>query len=388
MANTVHRDRVLTALEHREPDRVPKDMGGGSPTAIHFKAYARLLKYLGLPDEPEATSGTFGPLRSQVVAPSEKVAQLLDLDVRGIGPGKRDVGESVVLDENTYRDEWGTLWAKPPTGGHFINVKGPFQTGTPTLADLDRHPWPNPNDPGLVRGLREKALKLRTETGCAICLTTPDAILAPCQRVRGFAEFMGDMLDNPAFAEGLIEHITVVNVGRMEALVKAVGDIVDIVMFPDDLGFQTQLQLSPSLYRKLVKPRHRRLIDAIKRHSKAKVYIHTDGSVYGLLRDLIEIGVEILNPVQVSAKDMDSQRLKREFGNNLCFWGAIDTQHVLPHGTPADVEEEVRLRISHLAPGGGYVVASVHNIQAEVPPENVVAMFRAVDKYGKYPLKV
>ncbi len=164
-------------------------------------------------------------------------------------------------------------------------------------------------------------------------------------------------------------------------------DVVDIVEFPDDLGYQQQLQMSPALYRRMIKPYHRKLVDAIKANSKAKVFLHSDGSLYPVIKDLIEIGIDILNPVQTTAKDMQSDRLKREFGNNLSFWGAIDTQHALPHGTPADVEGEVALRISHLAKGGGYVVASCHNIQAEVPPENVMAMFKAVDKYGKYPLK-
>lgn len=388
MATITHRDRVLTALDHREPDRVPKDLGGAGPTAIHVAAYARLVKHLGLPAEPQATGPTTGPLRSQVTAPSEAVAKLLDVDVRGISPGARDVGDSVRIDDNSYRDEWGTVWAKPPTGGHYINVKGPFQAGEPTLKDLERHPWPDPNDPGLARGLRQKAIRLREETGCAIALNTPDAIFAPCQRLRGFGEFMGDMLSNPAFAEGLLSHVTEANVGRMVTLLKAVGDVVDIVEFPDDLGFQTQLQVSPSLYRRMVKPYHRKLVDAIKAHSKSKVFLHSDGSLYPLIKDLIEIGIEVLNPVQTTAKDMESDRLKREFGKDLSFWGAIDTQQVLPRGTPAEVEKEVARRISHLAKGGGYVVASCHNIQAEVPPENVVAMFQSVGKHGKYPLKV
>lgn len=387
MADTTHRQRVLTALEHREPDRVPKDLGGAGPTAINVKAYARLLKHLGLPAEPDVDKAT-GPLRSQVTAPSEAVARLLDVDVRGISYGKRDKGDTVVLNDHSYIDEWGTVWAKPAGEGHYINLKGPFQSGEPSLADLERHPWPDPDDPGLTRGLREKALKLRETTGCAIALNTPDAIYAPCQRLRGFGEFMGDMLASPAFAEGLLARVTDVNVRKLVAALKVVGDIVDIVEFPDDLGYQQQLQMSPSLYRRLIKPYHKKLVEAIKAHSKAKVFLHSDGSLYPVIKDLIEIGIDILNPVQTTAKDMQSDRLKREFGKDLTFWGAIDTQHALPHGTPADVEREVALRISHLAKGGGYVVASCHNIQAEVPPENVLAMFRAVDTYGKYPLKV
>jgi uroporphyrinogen decarboxylase len=143
--------------------------------------------------------------------------------------------------------------------------------------------------------------------------------------------------------------------------------------------------VSPDMYRRLLKPRHRKLVDAIKSKTKAKVLMHSDGSIYPIIGDLIDIGVDALNPIQVSARQMDSDVLKREFGRHLCFWGAIDTHRVLPMGTPEDVETEVRKRIGDLAPGGGYVLTSVHNIQSEVPPENMMAMYNAARKWGTYP---
>jgi uroporphyrinogen decarboxylase len=161
---------------------------------------------------------------------------------------------------------------------------------------------------------------------------------------------------------------------------------VDVVSFPDDMGFQDRPYVRPELYREMIKPYHRRLVEAIKSNTEAKVVMHSDGSVYPIIPDFIEIGVDALNPVQVSAKDMDSQRLKSEFGKHMCFWGGIDTHRVLPTGTPEAVRGEVKTRIADLAPGGGYVLASVHNIQAEVPPENIVAMFDSAEEYGQYPV--
>ena len=181
-----------------------------------------------------------------------------------------------------------------------------------------------------------------------------------------------------------MEYSLTVSAGIAEFVLDEVGDYVDVVSFPEDLGFQDRPFMRPELYRAKVKPYHRRLVEAIKSKTRAKVLIHSDGAVYRLIGDLIDIGVDALNPVQVSARDMDSARLKAEFGANMSFWGGIDTHHVLPAGTPEDVREEVKTRIGDLARGGGYVVGPVHNIQAEVPAENIVAMYDSALEYGYY----
>jgi uroporphyrinogen decarboxylase len=172
----------------------------------------------------------------------------------------------------------------------------------------------------------------------------------------------------------------------IKSILLALGDNVDVVLCPDDLGMQSGPLISPQLYRKLVKPRHRRLFDTIKSHTNAKLLLHSDGAIAPIIGDLIDIGVDILNPIQVSAAGMgDTARLKKEFGTHLSFWGAIDTQQVLPFGTPEEIRAEVKARIEDLAPGGGYVLSAVHNIQAEVPPENVCAMFEAALEFGACP---
>jgi uroporphyrinogen decarboxylase len=380
MPALTHRERVLKALNHEEPDRVPMDLSGTGVTTLNIKAYARLLKYLGIEEDPKTASR-----RSMTAAPSERVLQMLDVDARGLTPGSPDLHPDEVVDENSFIDEWGVLWKRPP-GGHYINMGGPFQQlDEPTVGDLEKYDrWPDPCDPGRLRGLREKARKLHEETDYAIVFQLPYAIVRECQRLRGFGEWLADLLAAPAFAEGLMERALEVSAGVARAALEEVGDSIDVVMFPDDLGIQEMCYVRPELFRRMIKPYYRRFVEAIKSKTEAKVLMHTDGAIYAIVGDLIDVGIEVLNPIQVSARDMDTKRLKREFGQHLSFWGAIDTHRVLPRGTPDEVRAEVRTRIDDLAQGGGYVVASVHNIQAEVPPENILTMFQTAREYGVY----
>ena len=368
-----HRERVVAALEHRESDRVPVDFGGGPATQIHPEAYSNLLAHLGYEEEnlPVSHRG-----EGQVVAPSERVLQRFDADVRGFYPGNPDVSQGRAIDESSYVDEWSVTWRKSAVMAPYINVLGPLQhIDDPVPADVSTVKWPEPNDPGRIRGLRESVQKMRNETDYAIVLNLPNCTFALCQRVRGFTEMFEDLLTNASFATALQEQVTDTICGIAELALGAVGDLIDAVSTADDLGVQNQSFMSASLYRTMVKPHHARFIETLHRHTPAPVILHSDGSVYELLPDIIDAGVQVLNPVQVSAGGMDPERLKREFGNDLAFWGGIDTQHVLPFGTASDVEREVGLRSADLGRGGGYVLGSVHNIQSEVPPENIVAMF-------------
>ena len=371
MSTLKHRDRVAMSLAHQEPDRVPLDLGQGPSTGIHATAYTRLIKLLGL----EAESGPAQvDRRSNMATPPEALLERFDIDFRRLSLGSPTVNAEQVLSDSAFRDEWGVVW-KRPEGGHYINTTGPLQTGEPTLADVERYEWPEPRDPGRTRGLLDKARNLREKTDFAVVLNLPYSIVRECQRVRGFTEWLEDLLVNPALAEACMEHSLMVSAGIATYVLEEVGDYVDVVSFPDDLGFQDRPYVRPETYRNMIKPYHRRLVEAIKSKTRAKVLIHSDGAVYPIIADLIEAGIDGLNPVQVSARGMDSHRLKQEFGADLVFWGGIDTHRILPTGTPEDVRGEVRKRIEHLAPSGGYVLASVHNIQAEVPPENIVAMF-------------
>jgi uroporphyrinogen decarboxylase len=259
-----------------------------------------------------------------------------------------------------------------------MNIAGPLQKiQEPALSDLAKVDWPDPEDPGRVRGLRQHVEDIRRGTDCAVVLNLGNATFALSQRLRGFAELLEDLLLNRVFAEALMERVTDVVYGIAENALREVGDLVDCVFSADDLGIQTQSFMRPELYHSLVKPHHKRLFQLVRERTGAWAVLHSDGAIYALLPDILDCGVQVINPVQTSAVGMEPERLKQEFGNDLSFWGGIDTHDVLPHGSPEEVAEEVRRRRHDLGRGGGYVLASVHNIQAEVPPENVVAMFEA-----------
>ncbi|MFQ5872604.1 MAG: uroporphyrinogen decarboxylase family protein [Dehalococcoidia bacterium] len=378
MAALSHRERVIKALNHEEPDRVPIDIGSIN-SGVDSPGYGRLAKYLGLVEElrrPELKDP------SLTVAPCPKMVERFGVDTTPlVVTSPQEVKEQ--LDEVTYRDEWRVAW-KRAENGPYINKMGPFQEEEPSLADLERYPWPDPELPSRVQGLRESARKLHEETDYAVVLSIGNGVVALCQRLRGFTEWMEDLVLQPAMAEAMMEYVTEVIVGVTRAALREAGPYVDVVWFADDLGIQDRPFFRPELYRSKIKLYHRRLVDTIKSDSAAKVVLHTDGAVYPLIQDFIDIGIDAINPVQVSAKDMDTKCLKAEFGEQMGFWGGIDTQHVLPFGSPDDVVEEVRRRIGDLAPGGGYVLASVHTIRPEVPPENILAMVESALKYGRY----
>jgi uroporphyrinogen decarboxylase len=205
--------------------------------------------------------------------------------------------------------------------------------------------------------------------------------------LRGMDRWFLDLGGDHDFVHALMRRLTDLMRSAVERLLEEAGDYIDVLITGDDLGSQNAPLVSTTMYRELIKPYHCELMQAIKQRTKARIFYHSDGNIYPLLNDLIETGIDVLNPVHVAARDMgDTARLKREFGGRLSFCGAIDTQQVLPHGTTDDVRREVRRRIKDLAPGGGYVLASVHCIQPDVPPENVCALFDEAFTAGRYPI--
>lgn len=372
------RERVLAALDHGEPDRVPVDFGSCGPTAIHARAYSSLLAHWGLAEDFKLWD-----VIGQLAQPSEAVLQRLGSDVRGIRVGGPRNGTQVISDDILI-DPWGTTWRRPESATCYHISAYPLRNATPR--DLAAYPFPDGKDPHRVAGLAERARALHEKTSYAVLGELSGHILERAQMVRGFDTFLEDLAAQPAFAEELMDRILAVECDIAATFLDAVGPYLDVIAFKDDLAMQSGPLISPAMFRRMVKPRIKKLIETIKSKTRARVWFHSCGSVYYAVRDLIEIGVDILNPVQVAARDMDTARLKREFGNHLSFWGAIDTQQVLPFGTPAEVEAEVRRRLRDLAPGGGYVLASVHNIEADVPGENVWAMAQAAQRWGRYPL--
>ncbi|NOZ50037.1 MAG: hypothetical protein GXP37_08340 [Chloroflexi bacterium] len=373
------RERVLAAINHEEPDRVPIDLGSVGPTGIHVLAYERLLKVLGIEEEIEIWD-----VVGQLAKPSETVLELVGADVRGIRVGG-SAYKPVLLSATELVDHWGTVWRRPEGGLCFHLAEYPLRNAT--QRDLESYPWPDGKNPDLVTGLAERARYLRENTPYAVLGEFAGHFFERAQMVRGFDTFLLDLAADRDFAEELMDRILAVEIDIVSAFLDAVNPYIDIIAFKDDIAMQSGPVISPQMFREMIKPRMKKLIEAIRRKTQAKLWFHSCGSVYYAIPDLIELGVEILNPVQVRAAGMDTARLKRSFGKNLAFWGGIDTQHVLPFGTPEDVKAEVRQRISDLAPGGGYILASVHNIEADVSGENVWAMYQAAHHYGRYPLR-
>lgn len=378
------RERVMAALSLHEPDRVPIDLAQAGGDGITVAAYRNLIKHLRLPDRRIRTQSKL----AQAASVDEDVLRRFGVDFRRVDLGAPDNWQDEPVGEDSYRDEWGVIRTRPKGGFYYDLTGSPFAEND-TVSAIERHRWPDPDDPGRYRGLRERARKLHGETDFAVVLQVNCAFFLRCAELRGWENFYMDLASNPEFASALMDRYLDIRLRIAERALEEVGDDVDIVFVSsDDLGMMDRTILSPEMYRELIKPRQKRTFDFFKAHTPAKRFYHCDGAIYPLIGDFVEIGAEVLNPIQVSAAGMgDTKKLKAEFGGQLAFWGAIDTHHVLPSGTPEDVREEVRQRIMDLGPGGGYVVCSVHNIQPEVPPENVGAMYEAAYELGRYPLK-
>lgn len=382
------RTRLRIALEHREPDRVPRDLGAVRMTGIHVRAYAGLRRALGLAEREVRVAD----LSQQLAVVEGDVADALGLDVRGVEPRAPSGYRRELVEEDgylAYLDEWGVRRRMPRDGFFFDPSSSPLG-GEIDAAHLARFAWPDGADPARRAGVAEEARRLITGEGRAVYVGSVCAGLTEMLfRLRGFEDGYMDLAADPALARALMERVLEVKLAWWGALLPELGDAVDVVGEADDLGGQATPLFAPRTYRALVKPLHAELVAFIRARTRAKVLFHSCGAIRELLPDLVEIGVDILNPVQVSASGMETAALKRDFGRDLVFWGGgVDTQGVLASGTPDEVRAEVRRRVADLAPGGGFVFASVHNVQANVPPENAAAMWDAVEACGTYPILV
>jgi len=399
-ATVTSRERVLAVLEHKEPDRVPIDLGGHTASGIMALAYAPLKHLLGVGGGPVKVHD----LWQQLALVEEPVRERFGLDVvpadyHALGPWQPytlpDGTQACILadirlergeDGSTYRldDKGRRVQARPPDGIYFDPIYHPL-AGAQTVDDLETYQWSGPGDRELAR-LHGSAKRLYHETDYAIVGAFWGNILEAGQGLRGWKQFMLDLAYGGPFLETLLELLTQNHLRNLERFLSAVGEYIQIIQMGDDLGTQRGLQISPSMYRRWIKPYHKRIYGWVHEHyPSVYVALHSCGGIYDLIPDFIEEGVDILNPVQTSAQGMSPARLKREFGQHLTFWGGgCETQSTLPFGTPDEVRQQVRERLEIFAPGGGYVFNQIHNIQHGVPPENVAAMLDAAREYGVY----
>jgi len=379
------RERVLRSLNHEIPDRVPIDLGGFQ-TGIHRLAYEQLINHLGIEDEITIMD----PVQ-QLARPCEELLGRFHVDIRYItahGPDGFD--GSIKQNRRNGRlwhdltDEFGVVWSMPDDQKLYMDISH-HPLADATIGDLEEYPFPDGSDPTRFTGVRQAALKMRNETSFAISTGIGGVVYEYCWYMRGLEQWFVDMIENPAFCEALLDKTLKFWMDYHTGFLGAVGDIVDIVMIGDDLAGQAGPLFSPDFYRSYVKPRQKQLVSHIRSLTDAKIWYHTCGSCVEYIPDLIDNGIDILNPVQISAEAMSPQVLKQKFGEALTFWGGgIDPQHILPFATPDEIRQHVRENIGIFKPGGGYVFNNVHNIQAGIPPENTIALFEAAYEYGFY----
>jgi len=387
------RQRILATLEHLEPDRVPLDLGGTHVTGIHIQACKNLCDFLGIKD----AELLFTDELQQIVRLPPKILELFEVDTYGLFPlcshnwniiSKRNEN----YDE--YKDEWGLGHRRPIENGFWWSQKSsPISSDDICVQDIDNYTWPKANLKSRLLGLKEQAIKARNENKIVIMKGLCAGIFEMGQRLRGMENFLCDLLLDKKLASKILDKILELKLEFWEMAISELGEYIDIIVETDDYGTQESQLISKSTYQELIEPRLRYLIYSVKQKlqeqkkngEKGYFLFHSCGNVRPLIESFIGMGIDIINPVHITVEDMAPAELKKDFGNDITFWGGgVETQFVLPKGTVIDIKENVKRNLNAFMPGGGFVFATVHNIMAEVPPQNILAMIEALKKNGVY----
>ena len=408
------RERVLTSIGHREPDRIPRDLGATPSSGISAVAYNRLVKDKRIGAGPAMVYDVV----QQLAQPEECVLNRYHIDVVDVGRTFNEKSEDwkpFLLPDGSQAliPQWfhpthqpdggyavyerGQMIARMPLGATFFDgMYVPYPEEIPEdLSDLDAQmdmilwqklahsPWDHAGEPDFWPQLRARALRLRQETDRAIMIVCGCNLFEWGTFLRRIDNFLCDLLLDPEGVERLLEALMERHLATLANVCEAVGDVCDILRFGDDLGMDSGTLMQPDIYRTLFKKHHTTLNEYVHKHSSMKTFLHSCGSIRAVFPDLIEAGYDVINPIQITAKGMDPHELKRVFGKDVTFWGGgMDTRQMLNHGTPAQVKDQVRYLMDIFAPGGGYVFNTIHNIMPDVPPDNIEAMFEALDEYG------
>ena len=380
-----HRERLLLTLNHREPDRIPVDLSSTQVTAISLQAYKNLRRYLGL----SPSSPVIPDRIQQICIPDQDILEKFEIGVRGLWPlmnanDFEDEDDGIFLH---HVDEWGLGYRMKKEGGVWYDLYvSPMESVDLSPAYLSHYSWPAGGDLRRIAGLREQAVDFR-ETGYPVFLKSVCAgMLEMAIRLRGMENCLMDLLGDKENAGKLLDQILKVKIDYWEMALDHLGDVVDVIAEADDFGTQTSQLISHEVFREIIKPRQIELISCMKKKApQAKIFFHSCGNIRPILPDFIEMGIDIINPVHIRARGMKPAELKRDFGRDITFWGGgIDTQETLPHGNAGQIRDEVKRNIDVLAPEGGFVFNTIHNIQGDVPAENIVTMYETVLSCGWY----
>ncbi len=371
------------AMNHQEPERVLVDYGKHIGS-FHKDAYARLRAYLGIETETKILDRM-----AQNVVLDEAICQRLGIDFRWVIPHWVGVRDVEIVGERGYIDMWQTPHKYTEVGGYYAIAGYPLGQENLPLDDIEAFDWPDPYNPAMFEGLWEQAKYWYENTDYVVGADgIKVGVLQTASQIRGYDKLFIDFALKPDIAHALLDKISGLINEMYREYMEVVGPYVQVVCITDDQGTQNSLMISPKMFREFIKPRLKAQIDTIKEVADVKVLFHCDGAVLPLMDDFIDIGVDILNPIQTVVKGFeDTQALKEKYGDRICFHGAIDVQQVLPNATPEEVRYEVAKRIHDLGPGGSYILAPCHNINIDIPVENVATMFEAAQEYGGYPLE-
>lgn len=410
------RERVLAAIAHKQPDQVPVDLGSTPSSGISAIAYSNLLKAIGRTDLPVQIYDVV----QQLAQPDMSIIDRFGVDVLDIGRAfnteEKDWHETILANGDKafypihfnpvkradgsyhcYDEDGKRLLALMPQGATFFDQSYfPYINGFPENYDtLDEEmgrvlwsryvhsPWDHTQDPDFWKTLREKTLQLRASTDKALMIVCGCNLFEWGTFLRRMDNFLMDLLCEPDQVARMLDQLLERHLATLAKVCDSVGDVVDIIRFGDDLGMTSGPFMDVDTYRSLFKPRHKQLCDYVKTHSQMHTFIHSCGSISSLIPDLIEAGIEIFNPVQTNARQMEPEFLKKEFGQDCTFWGGgVETVGTLNNGTPEQVREQVLERLEIMSAGGGFVFNTVHNILPDVPPQNILAMFDAVKEFN------
>ncbi len=365
----ISRERVARAFSHQETDRPPIDFGATVVTCLDGAAYRQLKDTLGIQlDDDVIIDHTMG-----TVAPCEELQRRFCSDFRRISMNY--TAPRIVNDR--FESGFGIEFRRAAPHEYFDVVRHPLADAE--IEDLETMRLPDPDDPVLYQGIGKQAAYLYEGTPYALVADFGvPGFYETSQKLRGYENLACDLLLNEDFLEVLYGKLLDLQMRYFDNYLREVGRYISVICYADDLGMQDRLQMSPDTYRKLIKPWHTKIFSFIHQRTEAKILLHSCGSVSSIIPDLAEAGVDILNPVQLRATDMEPQSLKDRFGKDIIFWGGVDEQRLLPYGTPSEVREEARRVARILSRDGGYVFAPSHNFQSDTPPENIIAMYDAV----------